>query len=105
LWIPGPNKLRSIEYRLTGVRIGDVGIIYRNGGFSFLFNVFLPADHLIHRGGVPESFSPLNLSEVAEDIEENDVYGPNDYLASASMCRTTNVDPSCVIYILIMIVY
>jgi len=99
LWIPGPNKLGPTEYRLTGVRIGDVGIIYRSVGFSFLFNVFLPANHPIHCGSVPESFFPLNLSEVGKDLEENDVYGPNDYLASASMRRTTNADPSCVLYI------
>ncbi len=85
--MPGPSKTLPMEYRLRGVSIGDVGIIYRSGGFSFLFNVFLPADHPINCGAVPVSFSPLDISAVARNIDENNAFSSNEFVASASMER------------------
>ena len=87
LWIPGPSKTLPMEYRLRGVSIGDVGIIYRSGEFSFLFNVFLPADHPINCGAVPVSFSPLSIPADPRNIDENDAFSPNECVASASMER------------------
>jgi hypothetical protein len=93
LWIPGPNRKLPAEYRRSGIRTGDVGIIYRSEGFSFLFNIFLPATHDINKGRVPEAFSPLDFEEVEMDVEEREVYGPNSYLASSSI-KETDYDSS-----------
>ena len=91
LWIPGPGMQLPIEYRRQGISIGDVGIITESGGFDFLFNIFLPADHPIHVRGVPESFCPLDPTQL--EIETGRIYGRNTYLTSSSV-RTTGVNSS-----------
>ncbi|ESK85279.1 kinase-likeprotein [Moniliophthora roreri MCA 2997] len=61
LWLPKPTK-HSLpkEYRRQGVQIGDVGVITSDGGFEFLFNVCLPADHPINQfRGTPSNFTPI----------------------------------------------
>ena len=63
LWIPEPNENLSHEYRQRGVSIGDVGIITPDGGFDFLFNVYLLANNPIHINGVPEGFLKLDLDQ------------------------------------------
>ena len=85
------------EYRKTGVRIGSVGIIYRSGKFNFLFNIFLSANHPINRGRVPEAFYPLDFSKVANDLDEDDAFGPNSYLTSSSLRKTGSLDSSYVL--------
>jgi len=91
LWVPGPGRRLPIEYRRLGISIGDVGIITSTGEFDFLFNIFQPADNPINRGGVPEGFVPLSFDGLADEILENNVYGPGSYLASSSV-RKTNDD-------------
>ncbi|KAF9063407.1 hypothetical protein BDP27DRAFT_1335187 [Rhodocollybia butyracea] len=61
LWRPEPNELLPLEYQDEGIRIGDVGVITADGAFDFLFNVFLPKDHVINQWNraVPEGFTPL----------------------------------------------
>lgn len=83
LWVPGPNRMLPAEYRKSGIRIGDVGIIYRSEGFSFLFNIFLPANNDINEGRVPMNFYPLDFEEVKRDIEGKEYYGDNSYIASS----------------------
>jgi len=84
MWIPGPNMKLPQEYRRNGIRIGDVGILYRSEGFSFLFNIFLPADHLVNEGRVPDGFEPIDFSQVNIDVEQSVVYGQGHHLASSS---------------------
>ncbi|KAF9008062.1 hypothetical protein BDQ17DRAFT_1218858, partial [Cyathus striatus] len=48
LWFPQPARDLPFEYRRKGVSIGDVGVITRGGGFDFLFNVLLSAQHPIN---------------------------------------------------------
>ena len=76
------------EYRRNGVSIGDVGILYRTGDFAFLFNIFLPADHDINMGRVPNSFVPLDKSKVEKTIKKSVVYDRGSCLASSSLRRT-----------------
>ena len=96
LWVPGPGMQLPVAYRRRGVSIGDVGLIYCSGGFDFLFNIFLPADHPIHRGRVPEGFHPLGFAEIEDDIEKTIIYGANSYLASSTLRKTSGVNSECV---------
>ncbi|KAF8989833.1 hypothetical protein BDQ17DRAFT_1256484, partial [Cyathus striatus] len=59
---PQPAQDLPIEYRRKGVSIGDVGVITRSGGFDFLFNVLLPAQHPINLPAcLPNEFDPVSL--------------------------------------------
>ena len=60
LWVPEPNEALPEEYFSGGVRIGDLGLVTADGAFDFLFNVFLPKDHIINQWlGVPTGFVEL----------------------------------------------
>lgn len=39
IWNPEPDQNLPDEYRQNGIRIGDVGIINRDGRWDFLFNI------------------------------------------------------------------
>ena len=95
--MPGPSLTLSKEYRRSGIRIGDVGIIYRSGRFDFLFNIFLSANHDINRGRVPEGFSPLKFALIKNDIDTALPFGPGSYLASTSLRKTSNNNASYVL--------
>ena len=85
LWIPPANLSLPKEYRRTGVRIGDVGIITAIGGFSFLFNICLPHDDPVNPAVLPEHFSPISLPIGATNFEKSLVFGHGSHLASASV--------------------
>jgi len=76
------------EYRRNGVSIGDVGILYRTGDFAFLFNIFLPADHEINMGRVPDGFIPLDKSKIEKTIKKSVVYDRGSCVASSSLRQT-----------------
>ncbi len=92
MWIPGPDMNLPTEYRREGIRIGDVGILYCSEGFSFLFNIFLAADHPINEGRVPPGFEPLNLSNLKHKLKQQVVLGPKSYLTSTSVTTSSNMD-------------
>jgi len=93
MWRPGPNMRLSKEYRKNGIGFGDVGIIYRSEGFSFLFNIFLGADHPVNEGRVPHNFKPFDFGKVNGDLEKTIVYERGDHLASSSLRKISGVDP------------
>jgi hypothetical protein len=70
LWEPGPHLRLPPDYRRKGVSNGDVGILNATtGAFSFLFNIFLPANHDINRWvGVPNGFIPLKQSKAQKNM-------------------------------------
>ncbi|TFK34416.1 hypothetical protein BDQ12DRAFT_581555, partial [Crucibulum laeve] len=45
LWHPTPSQMLPIEYRKEGVSIGDFGIVNSDGGFDYIFNIWLPSTH------------------------------------------------------------
>jgi len=85
LYIPQPNRRLPIAYQRTGIRIGDVGIITPDGGFSFLFNICVPHDDPINPPILPEDFSPLQPALADADVVEFSRFNSGSYLASASI--------------------
>ena len=97
LWVPDPNQALPLDYRRTGVRIGDVGIINDTGGFSFLFNICLPRDHPVNPRDLPENFAPISPPMEATDIEKFPVFRSGSHLASAAIRRSPqSTATSCV---------
>ena len=85
LWIPDPDQNLHLDYRRTGVRIGDVGIITDSGAFSFLFNICLPHNHPVNPRMLPEHFAPISPPIEASDIGKFGVFKNGSHLASASV--------------------
>jgi hypothetical protein len=91
LWVPQPKRHFGDSSAPAGIAIGDVGIITADGGFDFLFNVCVPADHPINPRDLPSSFSPLSPQLSHTDICEFQEYAPGEYLASASVERVSSI--------------
>ena len=80
LWRPKPQH-PSPEYNITGVQVGDVGFITRDGEFEFLFNICLPKDHIFQHYGVPDNFE--QFKEFVSIKEDPTMYGQMSCVASA----------------------
>jgi hypothetical protein len=63
LWNPEPDQTLPAAYRGEGVRIGDVGIITRDGRFDFLFNICEERESPINGGRVPDCFEKVSPSD------------------------------------------
>ncbi|KAJ7592795.1 hypothetical protein C8J56DRAFT_885889 [Mycena floridula] len=87
LWKPDPNQQLAEEYRYSGQRIGDVGIITRDGGFDFLFNICHKADHPIHIRGVPPSFDPIDPATLELD-ERHGFHNPKTDITTQNIRKT-----------------
>ncbi|KAJ7067184.1 hypothetical protein C8F01DRAFT_1365332 [Mycena amicta] len=66
LYVPEPQRNLPPEYLVHGVSIGDVGMVTAEGIWDFFFNIFLPSDHPINNGRVPEGFSPLEQYDTSD---------------------------------------
>ncbi|EEB93576.1 hypothetical protein MPER_07742 [Moniliophthora perniciosa FA553] len=74
LWYPQPKTRLPSEYRTTGVRIGDVGIVRSNTPFDYLFNICQAANHPINSYGVPDGFTAISEDEVELSHSSEDIY-------------------------------
>lgn len=55
LWYPGSNdRLAQQSYKETGVRLGDLGVIRRNGTFDFLWNLAASKDDPVNLHNPPK---------------------------------------------------
>lgn len=85
MWRTEPSSTLPHVYRRCGIAVGDVGMITAFGGFDFMFNICLPANHPINQQGLPQGFSPLDPQLLPSDIERHMDFNLNSYLASASV--------------------
>ncbi|KAI6101854.1 hypothetical protein F5141DRAFT_1204630 [Pisolithus sp. B1] len=60
LRMPEPMSTLPDHYRDSGLQIGDVGVVDREGQFDVLFNIFKQNDNVLHGPrGVPKNFMPI----------------------------------------------
>ncbi|KAJ4488093.1 hypothetical protein J3R30DRAFT_892546 [Lentinula aciculospora] len=92
LWEPKPDEHLPEEYRRIGVCIGDVGILNEFGGFDYLFNACLPADHPVNAGRVPPDFKQLKGINARETTKYARRYRPGDHVPNhASQIHKTRI--------------
>ena len=83
LYHPGPDQSRSLANRRAGIRIGDVGVMTRDGSFDFLFNIF--AEHSDVNGrGLPENFEVIGSTI---DISITDYFPVDTHLLGNGITR------------------
>ncbi|KAJ7180866.1 hypothetical protein C8R46DRAFT_1211168 [Mycena filopes] len=83
MYVPGPQKNLPVEYRRTGIAIGDVGRITPEGGFDFFFNIYRPARNDPVNVRVPEDFVPLSpYDPIDVTVYDSD---PGDYVSTPSI--------------------
>ena len=84
LYAPEPDQNHPMDYRKTGIRIGDVGLITGDGSFDFLFNV-CGENQDVNPSKLPDSF------EVIKDLElsKSRFFQPNTCLFGG-IVRQTN---------------
>ncbi|KAJ7673118.1 hypothetical protein DFH06DRAFT_55381 [Mycena polygramma] len=65
---PSLSLTLPVAYLRRGVSIGDVGFMFDDGQFDFLFNIYLPAYHPVNNGecNVPADFAPLDEPEIIQ---------------------------------------
>ncbi|KAJ6492859.1 hypothetical protein C8R47DRAFT_424370 [Mycena vitilis] len=76
---PSLSNTLPVAYLRRGVSIGDVGFMFDDGEFDFLFNIYLPAYHPVNDGerNVPEDFTPLDEPEIVQHD-----YPPGSYVTN-----------------------
>lgn len=79
-----PNPVLHLDYRRTGVRISDVGIITHSGVLFFLY-ICLPHNYPVNPRIVPEQFAPMSPPIDASDIDKSIAFKNGSHLASASI--------------------
>ncbi|KAG8216775.1 hypothetical protein J3R82DRAFT_7019 [Butyriboletus roseoflavus] len=95
LWTPEPNMNLPDVYVREGLKIGDVGVVVPgDGSFDVFFNVCLPPTHSLHReSGVPNNFTPIQLS--GRDIAKfPEAESPGRIISTSSVTRVRNTDES-----------
>ncbi|KAF9009655.1 hypothetical protein BDQ17DRAFT_1323192 [Cyathus striatus] len=100
LWYPQPDRDRPVEYRRRGVAIGDVGVITFNGGFDFLFNIWLPASHPINPNNLPDDFDSMPRPERRTMFQHSFSPGYNSKISNLDIVtgtieNTKNISFTC----------
>ncbi|KZV93490.1 hypothetical protein EXIGLDRAFT_612881 [Exidia glandulosa HHB12029] len=90
-WIPEPSDALSKEQKAEGVRLGDVGILTDDGGFEYLWNVHLPADHPYNKSRVPSNFTPLAPLNETRDVRRIDAFYPENTAISSSSVKKREI--------------
>ncbi|KIK52196.1 hypothetical protein GYMLUDRAFT_265538 [Collybiopsis luxurians FD-317 M1] len=102
LWHSTSDRNLPLEYRQTGVEIGDVVVLDDFGGFSYLFNACRSADNPVNARRVPPNFSPLEIDPGNNNNNNNIVirkpkaFGPGSHIVSnSSFFRKATIPSPC----------
>ncbi|KAF8328475.1 hypothetical protein F5887DRAFT_149336, partial [Amanita rubescens] len=93
LYMPSPSETLPMAYRKKGIRVGDVGVISKNGAFDFLFNACRQReepDGAINPVALPEDFELLDA-----DINVHNKYNLPTHLLSSHVNALSSLDSSC----------
>ncbi|CAA7271111.1 unnamed protein product [Cyclocybe aegerita] len=84
---------QSDKHFEQGISIGDVGYFHKNGRFTYLFNIFYPADDPIQTRHVPRKFSPVGPLSDWEIQKISDHFAPGAVVASEGVQVTQTSEP------------
>ena len=85
LYYPDPDSSLPVGYQRNGVRIGDVGIVTRDGNFEFLFNVCVQNGHN-NPQELPNNFEMLE----SVDLSNRPYFQPGTHLLSNGVNQTND---------------
>lgn len=97
LWSPQLDCSLHVDYRTNGVNVGDVGIITLDGGFDFLFNIWLPAAHPIQPPDLLHDFDALERPK-RNVSRQNEMIGAYNSMCYGAFNSTVNRDTGWVNY-------
>ncbi|KAF9048902.1 hypothetical protein BJ165DRAFT_1343621, partial [Panaeolus papilionaceus] len=83
LWIPECNLSWHVEKQKQGICVGDVGLITKDGSFTYLFNITAPIDHPFQPPRMPEGYEPIHTAE--RDTSMLMYFKPRSCLTSLSV--------------------
>ena len=92
-----------IPYRSQGVRLGDVGILTCDGGFDFLYNIFISRDDPINPKELPENFVPIYPSIDPTDVRKFALFHPGSYLASSSVAESRSAEQTSYVWVILLL--
>lgn len=90
LWMPECNLSWRVEKQKQGIRVGDVGLITKNGSFTYLFNITVPVGHPVQPSSMPEGYEPIQ-THAEGDISMCMYFKPRSCLTSLSV-KSKEVD-------------
>ncbi|KAF9474995.1 hypothetical protein BDN70DRAFT_814791, partial [Pholiota conissans] len=91
LWIPEPSENLHVEYRRTGLSIGDVIILTPFGGFELLFNICQHVEHPVNDGWAPDEFTPLAPALRPRDVHVYEEFRENSAVTSGGVTETFGI--------------
>lgn len=102
LWDPTPDRKGTPQsYQRRGPRIGDVGMLSRQGNFRYNFSMTLPANHPDNVLRVPTGFQPLigidNSTNVDVTTTESDLGHRATFPLSTKSMIWNERDKQCVL--------
>ncbi|KAF9032774.1 hypothetical protein BJ165DRAFT_767792 [Panaeolus papilionaceus] len=90
LWMPECNLSWRVEKQKQGICVGDVGLITKNGSFTYLFNITVPVGHPVQPSSMPEGYEPIQ-THAEGDISTCMYFKPRSCLTSLSV-KSKEVD-------------
>lgn len=86
-WLTEPNNNLPSDYCANGVQIGDVLIFTSDGGYDFMFNIFLSRDSPVNNGRIPHDFEPLPFDPTSNVFRRDNWKNAGAHISSAKATK------------------